>query len=94
VKGFFIRLVPDCVLPTRARRTKFHDGEREDAGSMRKYQWVLSENDGISTGSVEVCVAESARGRPRVGLLKRWLVFGRRQAAWLTFDCWIGGELA
>lgn len=82
MRGFFIRLVPDCVLPTRARRTKFHNGEREDAGSVRKYRLVLpEEKKGIATGSEGVCGGESARGRPRAGLLKRWSVFGRRQVA-------------
>lgn len=63
VRGFFIKLVPDCILPPSSRRTRFHSDTESDAGSVRRYRLSLPEE---KTGA----------GRP--GMLKRWTSFGRR----------------
>ncbi|KUJ20813.1 uncharacterized protein LY89DRAFT_546696, partial [Mollisia scopiformis] len=42
VRGFFIKLVPDCILPANSRRTRFHcDDAASDAGSVRRYRLTL-----------------------------------------------------
>ncbi|PMD60127.1 uncharacterized protein K444DRAFT_643127 [Hyaloscypha bicolor E] len=47
VRGFFIRLVPDCILPPTSRRTRFCEQGGEDgasdAGSVRRYRLCLPE---------------------------------------------------
>ncbi|KAH8774189.1 hypothetical protein BGZ57DRAFT_383745 [Hyaloscypha finlandica] len=47
VRGFFIRLVPDCILPPTSRRTRFceqgGDDGASDAGSVRRYRLCLPE---------------------------------------------------
>jgi hypothetical protein len=43
VKGFFVKLVPDCILPPKVRRTRFHGEEESDAGSVRRYRLTLPE---------------------------------------------------
>ncbi|KAH8598785.1 hypothetical protein B0O99DRAFT_505263 [Bisporella sp. PMI_857] len=62
VRGFFIKLVPDCILPPSSRRTKFHDDADSDAGSVRRYRLDLPEEKDAPT---------------RPSLLKRWTGFGR-----------------
>ncbi|KAG9241469.1 hypothetical protein BJ878DRAFT_428063 [Calycina marina] len=62
VKGFFIKLVPDCMLPMAKRRTRFHDDSESDVGSVRRYRLELPE--------------EKAELK-RPSLLKRWTSFGR-----------------
>jgi len=64
VRGFFIKLVPDCILPPSSRRTRFHSEDADsDAGSVRRYRLALPE--------------EKSPGR-RPGMLKRFTSFGRR----------------
>ena len=62
VRGFVIKLLPDCILPPKVRRPRFHEEDAEsDAGSVRRYRLSLPE--------------EKVAKRP--GLLKRWTSFGR-----------------
>ncbi|KAL2063155.1 hypothetical protein VTL71DRAFT_6227 [Oculimacula yallundae] len=91
VRGFFIKLIPDCILPPSTRRTKFHNKEEDgesDAGSVRRYRLVLPEEkescevlramrgDGDGSGRARA----PGRGRGR-GMLRRWTSFGKRGAA-------------
>ncbi|CZT42906.1 uncharacterized protein RSE6_02863 [Rhynchosporium secalis] len=86
VRGFFIKLLPDCILPPSTRRTKFHnvnDGDAEsDAGSVRRYRLVLPEEKGCCASVGHAVLGRgnggSARGR---GMLRRWTSFGRRKDA-------------
>jgi hypothetical protein len=43
VRGFLVRIIPDCILPAKFRRRKFHDPEAEesDCGSVRRYRLRL-----------------------------------------------------
>lgn len=80
VRGFFIKLVPDCILSPTARRTKFHDDADSDAGSVRRYRLVLPEEKSSNDGG-----DEEGRGRAsekqRPGIFRRWttLGFGRKR---------------
>lgn len=62
VKGFFIKMVPDCILPLEKRRPRFHEDDGSDAGSVRRYRLELPE--------------EKGNVKPP-GFLKRWASFGR-----------------
>ncbi|PMD22774.1 hypothetical protein NA56DRAFT_701854 [Hyaloscypha hepaticicola] len=75
VRGFFIRLVPDCILPPASRRTRFcEDDAASDAGSVRRYRLCLpEEKDGGSVSGVE-CGGEEQR---KLGLWRRVLGRGR-----------------
>jgi hypothetical protein len=65
VRGFFIKLVPDCMLPPSSRRTRFHcDDSDSDAGSVRRYRLALPDE----------------RPQVRPGILKRWTSFGKKSA--------------
>lgn len=77
VRGFFIKLVPDCILPAGSRRTRFHcDDANSDAGSVRRYRLVLpAEEKGGCSSSATDCVSEG--GSRKGGLLRRWTIFGR-----------------
>ncbi len=69
VRGFFIRLVPDCILPPGSRRTRFcGDGEEGREGSVRRYRLCLPEEK-----EVEVGVKER-----RPGLWRRMTGAGKR----------------
>lgn len=76
VKGFFIRLVPDCILPPSSRRTRFHcDDEASDAGSVRRYRLALPEEKEIGSSS------QCERGPSRPSGLRRWTSSWRRGSA-------------
>jgi hypothetical protein len=76
VKGFFIRLIPDCILPPNSRRTRFHcDDEAGDAGSVRRYRLALSEEKEI--GSSSQCEGNPT---PPSGF-RRWTSSWRRGSA-------------
>lgn len=77
VRGFFIKLVPDCILSEAARRTRFHDDDDSDAGSVRRYRLVLPEEKASSDAGEEGRCRTSERQRP--GAFRRWtsLGFGR-----------------
>jgi len=62
VKGFLIKLVPDCVLPLERRRPRFHEDDGSDVGSVRRYRLDLPEEKGNAK---------------RPGFIKRWTGFGR-----------------
>ncbi|KAG0649628.1 hypothetical protein D0Z07_3668 [Hyphodiscus hymeniophilus] len=65
VRGFFIKLVPDCILPPSSRRTRFHcDDEGSDAGSVRRYRLALPEEKDMCQ---RVCERAS-----RPSGLRRW----------------------
>lgn len=56
VRGFFIKLVPDCILPVEKRRTRFCEGEEVGGreGSVRRYRLCLpEEKDGGEVGVKE-----------------------------------------
>lgn len=70
--------MPDCILPPKARRTKFHKEEDadSDAGSVRRYRIPLPEDKTCPfAGKVKVD-AEGSLARP--GLLKRFTSVWRR----------------
>jgi hypothetical protein len=72
VRGFFIKLVPDCILPKSTRRTRFCDGdEGSDAGSVRRYRLQLPEEKAYSSASSRETKDHTPR-RSRAGLLRRW----------------------
>ncbi|KAL5328313.1 hypothetical protein ACEPPN_001812 [Leptodophora sp. 'Broadleaf-Isolate-01'] len=77
VRGFFIKLLPDCILPQSSRRTKFHcdDDAESDCGSVRRYRLVLPEEKDCCQSKVGG-VSGPGRGR---GLLRRWTSFGRKE---------------
>ncbi|KAH7323483.1 hypothetical protein BKA65DRAFT_555165 [Rhexocercosporidium sp. MPI-PUGE-AT-0058] len=83
VRGFFIKLIPDCILPPSTRRTKFHcdDDAESDRGSVRRYRLVLPEEKASCSSKVGVVLGGgdgSGKGR---GLLRRWTSFGRKSGA-------------
>lgn len=65
IRGFFTKLVPDCILPASSRRTKFHDDEESDAGSVRRYRLTLPEEK-------EVALEGEREGLARPSGLRRW----------------------
>jgi hypothetical protein len=74
MRGFFIKLVPDCILPPNSRRTRFHEGDADsDVGSVRRYRLALPEekDSGESSGN-------SNERAARPGLWRRMTTFGRR----------------
>lgn len=79
VRGFLVRLVPDCILPAQKRRTRFfgHDGaKREKEGSVRRYRLTLPDEIEKDGGIAEdekrskTCSREREKNRP--GLLGKW----------------------
>ncbi|EPE28857.1 hypothetical protein GLAREA_00015 [Glarea lozoyensis ATCC 20868] len=56
VKGFLIKMMPDCILPPSSRHTRFckGDDEDEDLGSVRRYRLHLPE---------ERCPITSGKGK-------------------------------
>lgn len=74
VRGFFLKLVPDCIVPKENRRTRFcNEGdEGSDAGSVRRYRLHLPEE--------KPCRArrdtEGTSKRPN-GFFRRWSSFGK-----------------
>ncbi|OWP02887.1 hypothetical protein B2J93_3467 [Marssonina coronariae] len=78
VKGFFVRMVPDCILPQEKRRARFCDGEEgSEAGSVRRYRLVLPE-EGEAAGEK----AGTGGGEGRImGVWRRWtgVKLGRRE---------------
>lgn len=73
MRGFFIKLLPDCVLPPSSRRTRFHEADADsDAGSVRRYRLALPEEK--SNGGEGAC--PERKSRP--GLWRRMTTFGRR----------------
>lgn len=81
MRGFFIRLVPDCILPVERRRTKFHceEDSESDAGSVRRYRLVLPCEKGLDS-EVRSDGGKKA-GRGDKGLLRRWTGLGRKVSA-------------
>jgi hypothetical protein len=77
VRGFITKLVPDCILPSEFRRTKFHSGNQDsDAGSVRRYRLNLPDPEEKGT-TVEGSQwqnggsASERRKEPRPGLWRR-----------------------
>lgn len=77
VRGFFIKLVPDCILSEAARRTRFHDDDDSDAGSVRRYRLVLPEEKASSDAGE----GRRASEKRRFGVFRPWmsLGFGRKK---------------
>ena len=73
VRGFFIKMVPDCILPPSSRRTRFHcDDEESDSGSVRRYRLALPEEKDVSD---RICERSS-----RPGGVRRWTSAWKRAA--------------
>ena len=81
VRGFFVRLVPDCILSEAARLTKFHDDADSDAGSVRRYRLVLPEEKASSSDEGGEGRKGRSGGKQRPNVLRRWtsLGFGKRK---------------
>jgi hypothetical protein len=83
VRGFITKLLPDCILPSDFRRTKFHNGDQDsDAGSVRRYRLnfpdpeekgVVIEGSQWQNGSG----ASVGRRETRPGVWRRMMSFGR-----------------
>jgi hypothetical protein len=85
IRGFFIKLVPDCILPKNARRTRFCEGDdQSDAGSVRRYRIPLAGEKVVPSAtespssrsstenSTSVCGGSgSGSGGKRPGMLRR-----------------------
>ncbi|KAH7381101.1 hypothetical protein BKA64DRAFT_228129 [Cadophora sp. MPI-SDFR-AT-0126] len=81
VRGFFIKLLPDCILPASSRRTKFHredDDGASDAGSVRRYRLVLPEEKECCGRGDSVTGKDEGKSSGRRGLLRRWTSFGKK----------------
>jgi hypothetical protein len=74
MRGFFMKLMPDCILPTSSRRTRFHETDADsDLGSVRRYRLALPEEKANDEASDDRC-----ERKPRPGLWRRMTTFGRR----------------
>ena len=75
VRGFFIKLVPDCIISPGSRRTKFHSDDADsDAGSVRRYRLVLPEEKAVSEAEDEGRGREGKKQRP--SMFRRWTSLG------------------
>lgn len=75
VRGFLVRIVPDCILPAKAQRTKFWGRENEckREGSVRRYRLALPEEGDDSHGIRNVSyLNESNNGKKRPSLMRKW----------------------
>lgn len=82
VRGFVTKLLPDCILPSEYRRTKFHSEDQDsDAGSVRRYRLTFTDPEEKGTtaegsqwrnGS-----SASAARETRPGLWRRMMGFGK-----------------
>ncbi len=67
VRGWFTKLVPDCMVPADSKRVGFHEDEAgDDGGSVRRYRLVL-EGEGEE---------KKGCGEAKMGLLKKWTSWG------------------
>ncbi|TVY67377.1 hypothetical protein LSUE1_G010238 [Lachnellula suecica] len=74
MRGFLIKLVPDCILPASSRRMRFHEADADsDVGSVRRYRLALPEDK--ETGETS---GKCDERKPRPGLWRRMTTFGRR----------------
>jgi hypothetical protein len=82
VRGFITKLIPNCILPSEYRRTKFHNGDDADSdvGSVRRYRLDFPNPEkGLASSAEGAQRAGPNEGRPRnaqPGLWKRMM--GRR----------------
>lgn len=75
LRGFFVRLVPDCILTEAARRTRFHDDDdASDAGSVRRYRLVLPEEKETASEVGDVACGRGKQQRPSA--FRRWTSLG------------------
>lgn len=74
MKGFLIKLIPDCILPAGSRRTRFHETDADsDVGSVRRYRLALPEEKANDEETDDPCDR-----KPRPGLWRRMTTFGGR----------------
>ncbi|TVY89470.1 hypothetical protein LAWI1_G007543 [Lachnellula willkommii] len=74
MKGFLIKLIPDCILPAGSRRTRFHETDADsDVGSVRRYRLALPEEKANEEETDDRCGRKS-----RPGLWRRMTTFGSR----------------
>lgn len=79
VRGFFTKLIPDCILPQSSRRPRFHEPDNEnnsDAGSVRRYRLVIPEEKEPGMEAREQFTTTTPA--PRKGFFRRWTSFARR----------------
>ncbi|KAL3424201.1 hypothetical protein PVAG01_03482 [Phlyctema vagabunda] len=78
VRGFVIKLVPDCFLPKSTKRNRFHcEDANSDAGSVRRYRLNLPEEN-LGKELQDVHVKEASQKRP---LFRRWTTLGGKKKA-------------
>lgn len=78
VRGFVMKLIPDCFLPSSTKANRFHDGvDDDDVGSVRRYRLDLPEEE---EGS---CVKEAREPKVKEGrpMFRRWTTLGLRKKA-------------
>ncbi|TVY28709.1 hypothetical protein LHYA1_G002403 [Lachnellula hyalina] len=74
MKGFLIKLIPDCILPAGSRRMRFHETDADsDVGSVRRYRLALPEEKANEEETADRC-----ERKPRPGLWRRMTTFGSR----------------
>ncbi|EKD16072.1 uncharacterized protein L3040_003511 [Drepanopeziza brunnea f. sp. 'multigermtubi'] len=78
VRGFLIKMVPDCILPEASRRPRFcEDDGDSDAGSVRRYRLAMPDESEKERAGVKGATGrEGKKARPRAALLRRWTTFG------------------
>lgn len=77
VRGFLIKIAPDCMLPEDYKRTRFCEGDDDDAGSVRRYRLKLPEDVDEKAGG-KGCACSWLKGTTMRTVLRRWMAFGRR----------------
>ncbi|KAH8808576.1 hypothetical protein F5884DRAFT_858106 [Xylogone sp. PMI_703] len=80
VRGFIIRLIPDCFLPEEKRRPRFHeegDDDDSDAGSVRRYRLALPDEKGLE---IEDCALTGTGKQEKPSKSRKWSSsFGRKR---------------
>jgi hypothetical protein len=79
VRGFVVRIIPDCILPAEFRRRRFHDPEAEesDCGSVRRYRLCLDGEEKSANGVKERNLGAGSNNRDDQDGAKRESWWGR-----------------
>jgi hypothetical protein len=93
VRGFFVRLIPDCILPSEFRsyqRSRFHDdeGRDSDAGSVRRYRICIEDEEQRSASRAgKRSVREMKEpGTKRPSFLRRFTSLGGKWEEELKYE--------
>ncbi|RDW66525.1 hypothetical protein BP6252_10160 [Coleophoma cylindrospora] len=78
VRGFVRKMIPDCFLPSSTKAKRFHDGDDDDVGSVRRYRLDLPEEEDESSCVKEAREPKTKEARP---IFRRWTTFGSRRKA-------------